>query len=48
MGNYSGLRSIDKLIELDSIGGKGIVSMELEPVKDWKPQLSLGVAITYR
>jgi len=41
MGNYSGLRSTDKLIELDSIGGKGIVSLELEPVKDWKPQLSL-------
>ena len=40
-GNYSGLRSTDKLIELDSIGGKGIVSLELEPVKDWKPQLSL-------
>ena len=40
-GELLGSRSTDKLIELDSIGGKGIVSMELEPVKDWKPQLSL-------
>jgi hypothetical protein len=41
MGNYFGLRSSDKLIDLDSIGGKGIVSWELEPLRDWKPQLSL-------
>jgi hypothetical protein len=41
MGSYFGLRSSDKLIDLDSIGGKGIVSWELEPLRDWKPQLSL-------
>jgi hypothetical protein len=41
VGNYFGLRSTDKLIDLDSIGGKGIVSWELEPLRDWKPQLSL-------
>jgi hypothetical protein len=41
MGNYFGLRSTDKLIELDNIGGKGIVSWELEPLRDWKPQVSL-------
>lgn len=41
MGNYSAVRSSDKLVELDMIGGKGIVSWELEPLRDWKPQVSL-------
>jgi hypothetical protein len=41
MGNYSAIRSSDKLVELDMIGGKGIVSWELEPMREWKPQLSL-------
>ena len=40
-GNYSAMRSSDRLIDVDMIGGKGIVSWELEPVRDWKPQLSL-------
>jgi hypothetical protein len=40
-GNYSAMRSSDKLVELDMIGGKGTVSWELEPLRDWKPQLSL-------
>jgi hypothetical protein len=41
VGNYFGLTSTDKLIDLDNIGGKGIVSWELEPLRDWKPQLSV-------
>jgi hypothetical protein len=41
MGNYFGLRSTDKLIDLENIGGKGVVSWELEPLRHWKPQLSL-------
>ncbi len=40
MGNYFSMRSSDRLIDVDMIGGKGIVSWELEPVRDWKPQLS--------
>jgi hypothetical protein len=40
MGNYFSMRSSDRLIDFDMIGGKGIVSWELEPVRDWKPQLS--------
>jgi hypothetical protein len=40
-GNYFGLRSTDKIIDLDNIGGKGSVSWELEPLQNWKPQLSL-------
>jgi hypothetical protein len=41
MGNYSGMRSSDRLIDLDTIGGKGILTWELEPVRDWTPLLSL-------
>ena len=41
MGNYFGTRSSDKLVDLDMIGGKGVLTWELEPVRDWKPQLSL-------
>jgi hypothetical protein len=41
MGNYSLMRSTDKLVDLDMMGGKGILSWELEPLQDWKPQLSL-------
>jgi len=40
MGNYFGLRSTDSLIDLDNIGGTGVITWELEPVRDWKPQLS--------
>jgi hypothetical protein len=41
MGNYFALRSTDKLIDLDNIGGKGVITWELEPLREWKPQLSL-------
>jgi len=41
MGNYSGMRSSDRLIDLDNVGGKGILTWGLEPVSDWKPLLSL-------
>lgn len=41
MGNYSGMRSSDRLIDLDNVGGKGTLTWGLEPVRDWKPLLSL-------
>ena len=41
MGNYFGTRSSDKLVDLDMMGGEGVLTWELEPVRDWKPQLSL-------
>ena len=41
MGNYSGIRSSDRLIDLDNVGGKGTLTWGLEPVRDWKPLLSL-------
>jgi hypothetical protein len=40
MGSYFSMRSNDRLIDFDMIGGKGIVSWELEAVRDWRPQLS--------
>ena len=41
MGNYSGMRSSDRLIDLETVGGKGILTWDLEPVRDWTPLLSL-------
>lgn len=41
MGNYFTMRSSDRLVDLDMIGGKGVLTWELEPMRDWKPQLSL-------
>jgi hypothetical protein len=41
MGNYSSTRSSDQLVDLDMIGGKGVLTWELEPVRDWKPQLTV-------
>jgi hypothetical protein len=41
MGNYFSMRSTDRLVDFDMIGGKGVLTWELEPVRDWKPQLSL-------
>ena len=40
MGNYFSMRSSDRLIDFDMIGGKGVVTWDLEPLRDWKPQLS--------
>jgi hypothetical protein len=41
MGNYFGMRSGDRLIDFDMIGGKGVVTWQLEPVREWKPQLTV-------
>jgi hypothetical protein len=41
MGNYFSMRSSDRLVDFDVIGGKGVVTWELEPVRDWKPQLTV-------
>lgn len=41
MGNYSAMRSSDRLIDLDNVGGKGILTWGLEPVRNWNPLLSL-------
>ena len=41
MGNYFSMRSSDRLVDFDMIGGKGVLTWELEPVREWKPQLTL-------
>jgi hypothetical protein len=41
MGNYFSTRSSDKLVDIDMVGGKGVVTWELEPLREWKPQVQL-------
>jgi hypothetical protein len=41
VGNYFSMRSSDRLVDFDMIGGKGVLTWELEPVREWKPQLTL-------
>lgn len=41
MGSYLTTRSSDRLIDVDIIGGKGILTWELEPMREWKPQVQL-------
>jgi len=41
MGNYFSMRSSDRLIDFDMIGGKGVLTWELGPVREWKPQVTL-------
>ncbi|HKR78312.1 MAG TPA: hypothetical protein VJR69_01300, partial [Nitrospira sp.] len=41
MGNYFSMRSSDRLVDFDMIGGKGVVTWEFEPVREWKPQLTV-------
>jgi hypothetical protein len=41
MGNYSGMRSSDRLIDLEQVGGKGILAWDLQRSPDWATLLSL-------
>jgi hypothetical protein len=41
MGNYFSMRSSDRVVDFDMIGGKGVLTWEFEPVREWKPQLSV-------
>ena len=41
MGNYFSMRSSDRLVDFDMIGGKGVLTWDFEPVREWKPQLSV-------
>ncbi|HEU4685855.1 MAG TPA: hypothetical protein VFS39_15225 [Nitrospira sp.] len=41
VGSYSTMRSSDRLVDMDTIGGKGVLAWQLEPVRDWKPQVSV-------
>jgi hypothetical protein len=41
MGNYSGKRSNDRLIDLETISGNGTVTVEIQEVRGWSPRMSL-------
>lgn len=41
MGNYLTTRSSDRLADQDMIGGKGVLTWELEPIREWKPQVQV-------
>jgi hypothetical protein len=41
MGNYSGIRSSDRLIDRETIGGKGILTVDIQQVRGWTTLMSL-------
>lgn len=41
MGNYTGLRSSDRLIDLETIGGTGTLAWDLRQSSDWSTLLSV-------
>lgn len=41
MGNYSGKRSSDRLIDLETIGGKGILTVEIQQLRGWDTKMSV-------
>jgi hypothetical protein len=41
MGNYSGKRSSDRLVDLETIGGKGILTVELQQLRGWNTKMSV-------
>ena len=41
MGNYSGIRSSDRLIDLENLGGKGILAWGIQQSRGWTTRMSL-------
>lgn len=41
MGHYSGIRSSDRLIDRETIGGKGMLTVEIQQLRGWTTLLSL-------
>lgn len=41
MGNYSGMRSSDRLIDLETIGGKGMLTVDIQQLRGWTTRMSL-------
>jgi hypothetical protein len=41
MGNYSGIRSSDRLIDLETIGGKGVLTVDIQQLRGWTTRMSL-------
>ena len=41
MGNYCAVRSSDRLIDRETIGGKGMFTVETQELQGWTTQMSL-------
>lgn len=41
MGHYSGIRSSDRLIDRETIGGKGMVTVDIQQLRGWTTAMSL-------
>ncbi len=41
MGNYSGIRSSDRLIDLETIGGKGVLTVDILQLRGWTRRMSM-------
>ncbi len=41
LGNYSETRSSDRLIEMEQLGGKGVLAWDLQQSREWSTQLSV-------
>jgi hypothetical protein len=41
MGNYSGMRSSDRLIDRETIGGKGMLMVDVQQLRGWTTLMSL-------
>ena len=41
IGNYSGIRSSDRLIDLENVGGKGILAWDIQESRGWTTRMSL-------
>ena len=41
MGNYSGIRSSDRLIDLETIGGKGVLTVDILQLRGWTTRMSM-------
>jgi hypothetical protein len=41
MGHYSGIRSSDRLIDRETIGGRGMVTVDIQQLRGWTTVMSL-------
>lgn len=46
MGNYAGIRSSDRLIDLENLGGKGVLAWDLQQSAQWMTLISLEAGYT--
>lgn len=46
MGNYAGVRSSDRLVDLENLGGKGVLAWDLQQSAHWMALISLEAGYT--